>query len=61
MTPPAALDRDKNYHFPADIISHGVWLYDRFGLSYRDVEEFLFARGISVTDEPIRHWCRPFG
>jgi putative transposase len=61
MTPPAAPDRYKNYRFPADIISHGVWLYYRFCLSYRDVEELLFARGIIVTYETIRQWCRTFG
>ena len=61
MTPPAAPDRYKHYRFPADIISHGVWLYYRFCLSYRDVEELLFARGIIVTYETIRQWCRTFG
>ena len=39
----------KNHRFPAEISSHGVLLYCRFCLSYRDVEELLFARGISVT------------
>jgi len=38
-----------------------VWLYDRFRLSYRDVEEFLYTRGILVTYEAIRQWCRKFG
>jgi putative transposase len=61
MTPPDAPDRYKNYRFPVDIISHGVWLYYRFCLSYRDVEELLFARGIIVTYETIRQWCRTFG
>jgi len=61
MTPPAAPNRYKHYRFPADIISHGVWLYYRFCLSYRDVEELLFARGIMVTYETIRQWCRTFG
>jgi putative transposase len=61
MTPPAAPDRYKNYRFPADIISHAVWLYFRFCLSYRDVEELLFARGVIVTYETIRQWCRKFG
>jgi hypothetical protein len=56
MTPPAAPNRYKNYRFPADIISHGVWLYYRFCLSYRDVEELLFARSIIVTYETIRQW-----
>jgi putative transposase len=44
----------KHHRFPAEIISHGVWLYFRFCLSYRDVEELLFARGIIVTYETIR-------
>jgi putative transposase len=51
----------KNHRFPADIISHGVWLYYRFCLSYRDVEELLFARGVIVSYEAIRKWCRKFG
>jgi putative transposase len=54
-------DRYKNHCFPAEIISHAVWLYFRFCLSYRDVEELLFARGIVVTYEAIRKWCRKFG
>ncbi len=51
----------KNHRFPAEIISHGVWLYYRFCLSYRDVEELLFARGVIVSYEAIRKWCRKFG
>jgi putative transposase len=51
----------KNHRFPPEIISHAVWLYFRFCLSYRDVEELLFARGILVTYEAIRKWCRTFG
>jgi putative transposase len=51
----------KNHRFPAEIISHAVWLYFRFCLSYRDVEELLFARGIIVSYEAIRKWCRKFG
>lgn len=39
----------KHHRFPAEIISHGVWWYFRFCLSYRDVEELLFARGVIVT------------
>jgi putative transposase len=54
-------NRYKHHRFPAEIISHGVWLYFRFCLSYRDVEELLFARGIIVTYEAIRQWCRKFG
>jgi putative transposase len=49
------------YRFPGEISSHAVWLYFRFSLSYRDVEELMAARGIIVTYETIRHWCRKFG
>src|SRR5918994_2074856 len=60
MNPPSS-NHYKNHRFPAEIISHSVWLYFRFCLSYRDVEELLFARGILVTYEAIRKWCRKFG
>ena len=49
------------YRFPPEIISHAVWLYHRFGLSFRDVEDLLAQRGITVTYETIRQWCRTFG
>src|SRR5215216_6899802 len=49
------------YRFPGEIISHAIWLYFRFSLSYRDVEELMAARGIIVTYETIRQWCRTFG
>ena len=49
------------YRFPAEIISHAVWLYFRFSLSYRDVEELMAARGIVLTYETVRQWCRKFG
>jgi hypothetical protein len=58
---PLSSNRYKHHRFPAEIISHAVWLYFRFCLSYRDVEELLFARGIIVTYEAIRKWCRKFG
>src|SRR5918995_5289608 len=61
MNTPVLIDRYKHHRFPAEIISHGVWLYYRFCLSYRDVEELLFARGVMVTYEAIRKWCRKFG
>jgi len=51
----------KHHRFPAEIISHGVWLYYRFCLSYRDVEELLLVRGVIVSYEAIRKWCRKFG
>jgi putative transposase len=43
------------------MISHGVWLYFRFCLSYRDVEELMAERGIILTYEAVRYWCRKFG
>ena len=49
------------YRFPPEIISHAVWLYFRFGLSFRDVEDLLAQRGITVTHETIRQWCLSFG
>jgi putative transposase len=61
MNAPAPGTQYKNHRFPAEIISHGVWLYYRFCLSYRDVEELLFVRGIIVSYEAIRKWCRKFG
>ena len=51
----------RGYRFPPDIISHAVWLYHRFGLSFRDVEDLLAQRGVSVTYESIRRWCSTFG
>jgi putative transposase len=51
----------KGYRFPPEIISHAVWLYFRFLLSFRDVEELLAQRGIVVTYETVRQWCLTFG
>ena len=51
----------KRHRFPADIIRHAVWLYFRFSLSFRDVEEFLAQRGIDVSYETIRCWTIKFG
>ncbi len=49
------------YRFPPEIISHAVWLYYRFCLSFRDVEDLLAERGITVSYETIRQWSRKFG
>jgi putative transposase len=49
------------YRFPPEIISHAVWLYHRFSLSFRDAEDLLAQRGITVTYETIRQWCLTFG
>ena len=51
----------RGYRFPSEVISHAVWLYHRFSLSFRDVEDLLAERGITVTYETIRQWCRTFG
>ena len=51
----------RRLHFPGEIISHAVWLYFRFLLSYRDVEELLAERGVQVSYEAIRLWCQKFG
>lgn len=51
----------KGFRFPAEVISHAVWLYHRFPLSYREVEELLLARGIIVSHETVRQWCDKFG
>jgi putative transposase len=55
-----ATTKYKNHRFPIEIISHAVWLYFRFCLSFRDVEELLFERGVVVTYEALRKWCRKF-
>src|SRR5271166_5827996 len=59
MTPAPA--RYTGYRFPAEIISHAVWLYFRFPLGLRMVEELLAARGIIVSHETVRQWARKFG
>ena len=61
MTPSASPNPYKHHRFPGEIISHAVWLYFRFPLSHRDVEELLFVRGVLVSYEAIRKWCRKFG
>src|SRR3954447_18602991 len=49
------------HRFPSEVISHAVWLYFRFPLSLRMVEEMLAARGIDVSHETVRRWARKFG
>jgi len=51
----------RRHRFPPEIISHAVWLYHRFTLSFRDVEDLLAERGVTVSYEAIRSWCRKFG
>src|SRR5438477_4741804 len=59
MTAPESLYR--RHRFPPEIISHCVWLYFRFSLSFRDVEELMSCRGVSLTYETVREWCLKFG
>ena len=47
----------QGYRFPPEIISHCVWLYFRFSLSYRDIEELMAERGSVLTYETVRQWC----
>ena len=47
----------KRHRFPPDIISYAVWIYYRFNLSHRDIEDLLAQRGITVSREAIRLWC----
>ena len=59
MKPPP--DPHYRHRFPAEIISHAVWLYHVFSLSLRDVELILAERGIVVSYETVRRWCMKFG
>jgi putative transposase len=49
------------HQFPPAIIRHAVWLYIRFTLSYRDVEDLLAERGLDVSYETVRRWVLKFG
>jgi putative transposase len=60
MTPDTAPSYT-GFRFPQEIISHAVWLYYCFSLSFRDVEELLAARGVVVSYETVRQWCKKFG
>ena len=59
MKPPP--DPHYRHRFPAEIISHAVWLYHVFSLSFRDVELLLAERGVPVSYETVRRWCKKFG
>ena len=54
-------DRSPGYRFPKDVIAYAVWLYHRFNLSLRNVQEILFERGITVSHETLRQWSKKFG
>ena len=53
--------RYRHYRFPPDVIQYAVWLYFRFPLSFRDVEDLLAERGIDVFYETVRRWSLTFG
>jgi putative transposase len=59
MKPPP--DPHRRHRFPAEVISHAVWLYHVFSLSLRDVELLLAERGIVVSYETVRRWCKKSG
>ena len=52
---------ESGHRFPSDIISYAVWLYCRLNLNYRDIEDLLAERGITVSHESRRLWCNKFG
>ena len=51
----------KGHRYPSKIIDHCVWLYFRFTLSFRDIEEIMLERGVVVSYETVRRWCAKFG
>jgi transposase-like protein len=51
----------RRHRFPPEIIQHTIWLYLRFTLSYRDVEELLAERGLDISYETVRRWVLKFG
>ena len=59
--PNSPTPRYRRHRFPKEVISYAVWLYFRFPLSLRMVEEMLAARGVEVTHETIRQWAEKFG
>ena len=61
MVVTAATSSYKGHRYPVEIIAHCVWLYYRFPLSFREVEELMLARGVVVSYETIRRWCAKFG
>src|ERR671915_926797 len=60
-TPPRQCRCIRGFRYPVEIISHCVWLYHRFPLRFREVEEMMLRRGVVVSHESIRQWCAKFG
>jgi putative transposase len=61
MNTPATTNLYTRHRFPAEIMSHSVWLYFHFPLSDRDVEDLMAERGITLSHEAVRYWCRTCG
>jgi putative transposase len=61
MNPPPTSNLDKRHRYPTEIIGHCVWLYCRFCLSYRDLEELMAEYGVTLTYEAVRCWGQKFG
>ncbi len=59
--PSDTTDSYKNHRFPPEIIAHAVWLYHRFSLSFREVDELLAERGVIVSYQAVRLWSLKFG
>ncbi|MBL3670749.1 IS6 family transposase [Streptomyces sp. M2CJ-2] len=57
----SASPSDQGHRYPVEVISHCVWLYVRFPLSFREVEELMLQRGVIVSHETVRRWCAKFG
>jgi putative transposase len=58
------MNQSRHYHrhrYPIEVVGRCVWLYFRYSLSYRDVEEMMLERGVTVSYETIRGWCQKFG
>ena len=53
--------RYRRHRFPIEVVEQCVWLYFRFAVSYRDIEEMMAKRDIQVTYETVREWCHKFG
>lgn len=54
-------EKYRRHRFPIEVVEHCVWLYFRFALSYRNVEEMMAERGVQLTYETVREWCQKFG
>ena len=55
------VSRYHRHRFPHQIISYAVWLFYRFSLSFRDIEDLLAERGVIVSHKTVRQWCQKFG